>query len=550
MAGTISVRDKLSLLVGATAPEIELLHDPALEISGLRWSSVLPGGHASLSFSIACPNPLLALRNALRADNKIWLKYGTTSIWEGWILPLETEIGETDGAVNIECEGTLARAGRNEGCFSTWVDSDTSNWYQPDAHNNQIGGDNQGQLLLYSNKGDAIEANKAGLWYYSMSNIFNGPHPRNEILTKITYDYDINVDASNWIADISSDKEPWWGTWTVDRAWTNTSGTGTGQSTTITDADIPRGLRLRLYSSNDVTSADRTSTRYIKLTNVKVYTQALPPTIDSAMYDLLCTGARLIGSTGNETETLDAINHCTWRDPASIAAMCADLATRTDRTVDWALWGSILYCKERPTPAAHTTVALRRSDLVAGADGIFGDHESAVDYVYIVYSPDDAIDGVPIGFSRMTGYGSYGITNRMPVLDYSGEVMSQPEARALAQQEYTRRNGDVYRGSVTLPLDRPLVNMNGAPIDPLLILPGRGWAVDRTYQIGHAPLTITATEFDLDSETVAITVGPQEERQPWLPASKPKAGARRVKKFGPWRTVKGRRTRKSWWEFQ
>jgi len=531
-----SPRDKLSLYVGATAPEVDLLKTRGVEVDGLQWSSVLPGGHASLSFAVSMPDPLLPVVNALKTDAKVWLKYGDQSIWQGWVLPLETEVGATDGTVRVECAGTLERYKRNQSITYTWVDADPGNWFVPADSNSQISVDQSGQLLLYLNKNSSVEANKAACLYYWVNNGLPGPSTDIGI-HHIEYDVSVDVGAANWFADISADHTPWEGSWTVEKSWTNTTATATDQTEAIT-AEYEQALRLRLYSNADVDTT--AAARWVKLSNVRVCLPAASVTIDDAMDDLF-------NLTTREDETLDSVAHLAYRQPTSAAAIAADIVSKSSSLIDWALWGDIMYCKARPSPSATTTVALRRSDLLA--DAIHGDYESAVDGVMVVYASDGTVGNAPVGTPLYAEYGSTtGTYDRTVTLDYHSDVASAAEAAAYAQQEYTRINGDVYRGSVTVRLDQPLANTYGAPIDPLLLWAGRGWAIDRTYQIGHSALTITGVDFDLDGNTATITVGPQEERQIAAPFELPAPGVtlgRRSKWVG-----KGRRRRRvSWWEF-
>ena len=542
-ASRTSVRDKLSLLVGATAPEIELLHDPALEISGLRWRSQMPGGDIDLMFSIACPNPLLRLRNALQEGSRVWLRFGSLNVWQGKILPLETEIGETDGSVNVSCVGTYTEAAQNETLTYTAVDTDMGNWCLDPASNQQICSDNQGQLLLYLNKGSACMASGGtATWYYWLD---NGMTTR--IIDHVVVDYAHDLTDANWFAFLSVVPSPWGGPAGVLKTWTDTSGSASAQSYACGVAGY-RALVFQMQTSSDIAAS--AATRYIKLTNVAVYTVVAIPTIDSLMWDLL-NGAGVAAS--REYEVLDTLPQAAWRDPQSYISICADAAKQTSVLVDWGLFGSLLYVKARPAATSRTTLALRRSDFAdGGSDSIVGGRENAVAGVMVIYATDgtgtDA--GYPHGTIRTTSFGSLSlVSNRAPALSYTDTPMSPTKAYAIAQREYTLKNADAWTGSIPVGLSRPLQNDVGAPVDPLS-LSVRDWYLRRTYDLTPTPIKITQIDGDLDADTLTLSVGSAEERQLWLPGSKPKAGARRVKKFGPWRTVKGRRTRKSWWEFQ
>lgn len=519
----MAVRDRINLFVGATTQEVDILHEKGVEVSGLRWHSVLPGGHASCSFSIAAFDPTLPVRNALKTDAKLWVKYGDTTLWQGWVLPLEREFTAESGVVHVECEGTLARAKRHQCYPYTWHDQDTGNWYTPDTHNSQYGSDNQGQLLLYLNKGSAATDGTAGaaqqrgfLRYW----MHDGRHLNSQCpITKLTYTYDVNVGAANWYARISEAASPW-GSWSTLKTWNNTTAAGT--ETLTLSADM-YAISLGLWSSSDVAAV--AATRYVKLTGVTVKSQDTAPTIDSAQYDLL-TDAALC--TSQEVETLDTLAHLAYRDSVSIADMLADIARRSASTIDWALWGDLHYCRSRPAIVPRNTVALRRSDLTAGSDAIYGDYESAVDGVAVLYA-SDGTGSVTKGSYQIASYGTITLASRVTVLDKREQIMSPTAAAAVAQQEHARLNADVYRGTITLPLSRPLANTYRAAVDPLTIWAGRGWALDRTYEIGHTPLTITGTEFDIDSDTVTLTVGPQEERDLYEPWTRGPLGVRKRK---------------------
>jgi len=483
----------------------------------------------------------------------VWLRFGAINVWQGKILPLETEIGETDGAVKVSCVGTYTEAGQNETLTYTAVDTDTMNWFAPPDANKQGGADNQGQLLLYLNKGSSLPAaatlNEVCQWRYYVDEGMLWART----ITKVLYDvqWELREAGALLYADLCALDSPYGAV--ADSGlgveWSAVPGYGTSTGQTYTPADpFNRGLRLLLFCTGDIAAASRTC--FIRLTNVAVYTVASIPTIDSLMWDLL-NGAGVV--TSREYETLDALPQAAWRDPQSYISMCSDAAKQTSALVDWGLFGSLLYVKARPAATSHTTLALRRSDLASdGSDTIIGNHESAMAGVMVIYSTDgtgtDA--AYPPGTMRTASYGSVSlVSNRALALNYTDTPMSPTKAAAIAQREYTLKNADAWTGSVTVSLSRPLQNDVGAPVDPLS-LSVRDWYLRRTYDLTPTPIKITQIDGDLDADTLTLSVGPVEERQLWLPGSKPKAGARRVKKFGPWRTVKGRRTRKSWWEFQ
>jgi hypothetical protein len=515
----MSAHDHLTLTIGGA----ELLHAAGIAVSGLGWGSAMPGGYGELHFEIVTADPTLPVLNELQTDAAVVLAaYGST-IWTGYVLPLEREIGATGGLVKVECEGTLSRAKRNGAQTYTAVDADMGNWWQAPNNNGQFGADNQGQLLLYLNKGSSVIAGtsttNSGTWYYYVDEGL----PKAREISKVTYDYIVDVNAANWYAALVIGDVPDCYHATSDYAlktW-GPSETDSGSGSDSAPGGGFYALWLTLYSLADVDTT--VATRYVKLTNVKVYTQAAAPTIDTAMYDLLSTAGF---ATSQDAATLDTLNHCAYRSPMSLSALCADLATHSASVVDWGLYGAVLYCHYRPAATAATTIALRRQDLPADtADTICGDFETALDGVMVLYGTDGTGGDAdfPRGTLRSATYGSTSAaTNRVEVLDYSGDVMSPTEAAAAAQQEYSLRNANAFRNSVTLRLSQMLVSEAGTTVDPLLIRPV-GTYLRRTYMLGEPVIFITGVDCDLDNDTVTLTVGSQEERNLYRPFALPRA---------------------------
>jgi hypothetical protein len=96
-------------------------------------------------------------------------------------------------------------------------------------------------------------------------------------------------------------------------------------------------------------------------------------------------------------------------------------------------------------------------------------------------------------------------------------VMSPTEAAGYAQQEYTLKNANAYRGSLNLRLSQTMELDSGGQLDALKIAP-KNMFLRRTYMLGEATIYITQVDCDLDNDTCAVSVGSNEERslyQPW-----------------------------------
>jgi hypothetical protein len=541
--------DRLRLYIGGQAPENEVLQAAGLAISGLAWSNVMPGGNASMSFAIDAARPELPLLNALAANAKVWLKVGPFTIWQGWALPKETTIGAQGGTIDAQFEGTLARLMRNKSQTLTVVDADMSHWWQSPNNNGQIGGDNQGHLLLYVNKGSPTKAAETGPgnvgdWVYYVDEGL----PTARQIYKVTYDVSWALASSNWIAQLGWSDIPYsYGGYASggDVSWTNGSGSSTDQDKQ--PASAARAAMVSLYALADTTGV--TATRYIEFLKMRVWTQTTAPTIDSAMLDIL-TASGLI--TESDLETLDALNHCAYRDLQSIAAICGDLATRSPALIDWAIYGPRLYDHYRPWPTPATTIALQKGDLAdETSDTIVGDYENALDGVMVTYGTDatGADAAYPRGTMRYALYGSTAaVEDRVETLDYSGDIMSPQQALDIATREYLLRSANAYRNSVVVRLSSMLRTEDGRTIDPLLLTAANVF-LRRTYVVGEPPIYITGIDADLDGDRMTLSVGSPEDRQLFLPFRLPAPSVHQVTKHG-WKTVHGKKVKTSWkvWE--
>lgn len=535
-------RDTLSLLVGSGADAVDLFADSRIEVNGLRWLSEMPGGYVSCDWTVPRSDPLIRALNQFTKDSPVRLVWGGVPVWEGYLLPPEPSLGEESGVLSCAAIGGIGMAKRNEFHVRTWVDRDYNNWWLAADHNEQFGSDNQGQLLLYLNIGSSVAKATPGRWTYWLGNGMNA----DDFLDELGFTADVNVDAANWYAKLSSAVHPWAASWTTIKEWHEETDTGSG---TFAVTATHRALRLELWSTSDV--AATAATRYVKITDLQARTTSIvgDPLINEALWDIAGddTGGLSLCSV-DDTETLAALTHLAYRDPMDAGSMMADIASRSDALVDWAIWGSHLYADYRPTARARDTIALRRSDLadLEGADTVVGDYENAADAVAVLYTTqDETYAGVnlPDGTLRYATwpadapYGAEASTLRVRVLDYSSEPMTYARAGEIANAKLDQIQADAYRGTIAVPLTRPLQSTYGAALNPGHTIAGQRWA-DRTYESGHAPLMITRAEADMDAETMTLTVGPLEERELYSPWSPGEVGVRKRKRT---KRVKGKK---------
>jgi hypothetical protein len=498
------------VLVGVTTPADDITE----LIDDLQWSSTSPGGFASCSFTIP-GGGLVKRQNLLREGNKVWVRDGDKSLWEGVIVnhPHPGTFGDSDEAL-VECGGLLSIAKNRDDYAKTWTDSDYTVWFPGKQNSQWYTFDQESRLYICAEQREAddgaIPSGMGFTWRYWVDSGLGG-----DDIDHLEFDADYDL-GSNFTCKVQTSTNPW-GT------WADNDGLGGSDWWSKTDLDqtlttqrapasgsFPAGTRAVRFYFLTHSSAAVSADRFMNITGLSVLTAASSVTLDTAMV-AVANDTGLATTTTNTTigsARLDLV----IRPFNTRAAALEEIAALHSAPVDYGFWDNATFS----VAARATTPALMDHLIVQASDpGMTWDvtkrAEGAADYVCVLYGAS-GVSPYPTGTVLAEYRPSTPATDadvRVSVLDMSDTILTQTLAQAVGDQYLDWTATNEYEGLVTV--TGSVTRVDGAPLPAAWVRAGM-W-VECPDIIGHEPLYITQVEYDAQTETATLTIGESFEYQ-------------------------------------
>lgn len=340
-------------------------------------------GPGSLQASIPVEHPLRRWANELSAGEDVKLWDGTLLLWDGKLKPAMPVSGE-ESTLIIDAAGPLDLGKQDASYLATFVDADPSHWTVSAKASKAFGCDTEGGPSIKHTKGRGVEGGKgAGIWYWVNGGKKNVPIDHVEFSAASS----IDVGATNWYARFQVAQSPW-SAWTTVKEWNNVTVENTAIRIPTTGSFVQAGyanvyaVKILLISSNDVSAADSTHTRWVDLADPQVFVNVeAEPSVDEAL-------AYIANELGYADQVVEAVgtdlSSLAFLDPTTRSAAMEQVALMHPGEVEWYWRGGIFYCRPKPTAPDDRTrwyvIDSRRCEW-----GVVSDEARRVDYVAVTY---------------------------------------------------------------------------------------------------------------------------------------------------------------------
>jgi photosystem II stability/assembly factor-like uncharacterized protein len=342
-----------------------------------------PHGDGYLEATIVVDDPARRTVNELQAGALVRLYDQQHRLFYGYLKPVE-RISEGTPAITIQATGDLDQAKQDESFVKTWVDTDPTRWFQDTKDSRAYNVDTEGRLRLEHEKGRGVTADKGCALRYWLD---DGLRTTDVIDHVVFTGYDVNVDASMWYARLSTCDNPWTGH-TAYKTWNNEHPSGLGSLRYPTSGSFAEdgvsgvyGLKLRLWSGNDLTAAESANDRYAIFDDVAVYVSSAAPTVDEAMGAV----AEDMGWDTDLTTVGSAIADLRISDVTTRAAALDALAELYSGELEWYVSAGLFVCRAKPA-APESRKHWYVVDTRNCSFNVVADSEMRVDYVAVMYA--------------------------------------------------------------------------------------------------------------------------------------------------------------------
>lgn len=204
--------------------------------------------------------------------------------------------------------------------------------------------------------------------------------------------------------------------------------------------------------------------------------------------------------------------------PFSTRAAAAESIARQDEgIIDWWIDGTTARAEMRPSSVAEiprSRLLIISRDTPGVSVSVASETETTPDVLAMVYRAF-GVAGVRDGTIRRTVYPAErtAAMQRSMVIDATNAYMSDGEAAEYLANLYDRYAAETLKATITVTGGLWTVDHQWRPAP--LIRPG-DW-VDIVSEFGHAPVMITGTSYDPATQSVTITTGGEEQREPVMP---------------------------------
>lgn len=485
-ARSAQLAPRLSLMVGSDALGWADLGDSA--VIGERTKG-MPGGDGSLSFTLP-PDVAAKARNQLQHKARVKLTANGAPDFGGRICsdPFGDVLSPVKDAVTVECSGLWAWADRYGAFAWVWNDSDTAQWatttqvydegsdelIASGAEAAKYTADTEGRLFILANSGEAFAPySNFHLNYWLLGGLETGCE-----IVGLDVEYMCNLPVLTaggtpgpWKLWFHCNNNPW------DMTYYNLNGTGEvtsrtswyAQSFDLAPGDPNQCLSMSIWRGGATAGPvnEVVSDPWVWVKSVVVRCRMDGATVDRTVYlsDVLCdmaTKPGLATVTAGEVISLGTNNNqIAVRSMTGIRSGMADLAGQNPSELEY--WFDLdeagadrfnHYGKPAaadPTRNSCWSYGDAAGESVAGLDH---DPELCPDWIRMTYL-SDGVTSIPDGTPRDVWYPAtqptdYSESARV-VTEFSGQMLTDAHAAALAQRVHARIDASEWSGSVPVP---------------------------------------------------------------------------------------------------
>lgn len=199
------------------------------------------------------------------------------------------------------------------------------------------------------------------------------------------------------------------------------------------------------------------------------------------------------------------------------AAAAESIARQHDTLLDWWIADGVARAEERPTaladlPRDRWYVVAR--DTPGVSVSLSMDSEETPDIICVVYRAY-GVSGVNDGALQRVYYPQSPVssTERVEMVDLSGNYMNTTDATTYATNVYTRASANAMQATITV---RGGLRTVEGTFRPAPLIDAGDW-IDVVDLPGHVPAYITGVTYERDSGVCTITTGQQEQRELVIP---------------------------------